>query len=161
MKTNNLTLLIAALFFTAGSLFAQSGRPMMDAKKRMAEHLQLTEEQKSQIEALQERHQDQMVDIKSSLKIKEAQLDAAMIDEDAKSATALVEDINELRGSVFTNRIQHQLAIKALLDEDQKRKFDQRLLAKEHPSRGRGLHEGPGRQQQRPSGGHHGLRGGN
>jgi Spy/CpxP family protein refolding chaperone len=160
MKTDKISLLLMAVLF--GSFIA-SAQPqkMKDGKNRMMDQLELTENQQGQIESLRQKHHDQMIQTRSELKIREAELDAAILAEDRKAAQSLVSSINKLKGTAFSNKIQHQLDVKALLDEDQKRKFDQMILAKEPMGGRKGMHEGsphPGHPRNR---GKQGGRGGN
>lgn len=128
---NRNTLLLTLLLFLFGS-FALSAQPqkMRNGKQRIIEYLELNENQRGKIESMRQEHQDQMLQLISLLKIKKAELDAALLKEDSKEAQNLVNEINELRGAGFSNKIQHQLAIKSLLNEDQKRKFDQMILTR-------------------------------
>jgi Spy/CpxP family protein refolding chaperone len=134
-------------------------RGQMDGKRHIMERLNLTEDQQNQIETLRKGHLDKVQGLQADLKIKEAELDAAMLDENTKSVNSIVSSINDLRSELFTLQVNHHLDVKALLDEDQKRIFDQMLLARgphDGPGKGRGhghgLHEGQGprfRQQGR------------
>lgn len=128
---NRNTLLLTLLLFLFGS-FALSAQPqkMRNGKQRIIEYLELNENQRGKIESMRQEHQDQMLQLISLLKIKKAELDAALLKEDSKEVQNLVNEINELRGAGFSNKIQHQLAIKSLLNEDQKRKFDQMILTR-------------------------------
>lgn len=130
MKTSNLTLFLT--LFLLGTLVVSAQQPRQrERQKQMMEHLNLSEDQKSKIQKLHKGHQDQMIALRSKLKIKEAELDAALLTENSSEAKILAKSINQLSGDLLVNRVDHQLAVKALLDEDQKRRFDQMILAKE------------------------------
>ena len=104
--------------------------PQGPKEGKWMQSLKLTEDQQQQIGQLRTAQQSEAQEIRAQLKIKEAELDAAMIKEDGKKANALVSEINTLQGKLMSQRVNHQLAVKALLTDDQKVIFDQHILEK-------------------------------
>jgi Spy/CpxP family protein refolding chaperone len=146
MKTLSKYFLMTLAMVTMISVQAQPGQGPRDGQGRgngprdgqWMDKMQLTEDQKTQIDELRTAHWAGMQELQAELKIKEAELDAAMIKQDNKSAKALVATINSLRGELFSNKINHQLAVKELLNDDQKLLFDQFVLNRENRGKGDG-----------------------
>ena len=159
MKPVKFSLWMIAMSISLLSLNAQPAAG--ERGKRIDDRLQLSEQQQEQMNDLRKQHQDNMQSIRAQLNIKEAELDAALLKEDANQAKALVKHINQLRGEVFGQLIDHQLAVKGILNEDQKRIFNEMIARKEHEGGARygdrqGPHKGPHPQ---PEGGQRGGRG--
>ena len=123
---------------------------------RWMQALNLTDAQQTQIDQLRTAHLSEMQDIRAQLKIKEAELDAAMIKEDSKKANALTGEINDLHVKLMSNRVAHQLEVKGLLDDDQKVLFDEFVLNHDRGNRrapkGDGYGPGNGDRPGRPKG---------
>ncbi len=95
--------------------------------ERIIEHLQLSEEQQTQLEDIRLSHHKEMKDVRNNLEIKRAELNAEITKDvpDRKAIDKLVAEISDLNGSQFTLQINHRLEVRAMLDDKQKIKFDQ------------------------------------
>ncbi|MEQ8471696.1 MAG: hypothetical protein RIC35_10945 [Marinoscillum sp.] len=96
--------------------------------KEMAHHehispLSLTEEQQSKMKELRMSHLKSTQASKNQLDIKRAELEAAI--EADQSVEKLVKEINTLQGGLFTAKVKNKIAMRNLLDENQKLIFDQ------------------------------------
>lgn len=96
-------------------------------KVRVEEQLNLSEDQKSKIEKLRLEHLRETKDLRNQLEIKRAELNAAMTSDqpDKKQVNSLVSEINSLRSDRFEQKINHQMQVRELLDDEQKLRFDQ------------------------------------
>ena len=141
MKTR-LSLLTLLLFVTT-SAFAQQGerpeRRMRDGEKphmeqrepgerfeQMAKRLELTADQKAKIEALQVPHLKQMISFKNQLGEKHAQKKTMMSADkpDQGKINNLIDEISKIEASAEKETVNHQLAVRGLLTDKQKVKFD-------------------------------------
>lgn len=136
-----------AMVMIASLTYAQPGKkdggPESDRKQKphhpMAK-LELSDEQKEKMEELRLAHQKATKTTKNQLKIKQAELEAAV--EADKPVAPLVKDINALRAELFTAKINNRVAMRAVLDEKQKLIFDG---MKDHRERREGKHGAPRR----------------
>lgn len=148
MKKHFLTLAIMAMF--SAFALAQPGSDMKNGKgqrsnnpdkgdrlDRIAEKLALTDSQKSQLE-------DQIIGlhkatqpIKNQLNEKRASLKSLTTTDnvDIKKVNQTIEAIGELETSLLKAKINHQIAVRSMLDDKQKMIFDQ---SKEKQKRGPG-----------------------
>lgn len=99
-----------------------------DGKDRMhrenKDMLNLTDEQKAQMEALDLSYFKATQPTKNKLDIKRAELDAAI--EANQSVEKLVKEINVLQGELFTSRVEHKIAKRNVLTENQRVIFDRK-----------------------------------
>lgn len=146
MKTSLFALALSALLISSASAqhgfgpgqgsgrFAQGERPRFDNPQgfpadridRLALYLDLTADQKSKIESMQTPHLKKNVNYQNQLDEKQAQLKTQMSADkpDSKKINALVEDIGVLKTTIQKDRVAHRLAIRDVLNENQKVKFD-------------------------------------
>jgi len=142
MKTR--FLFIALFFFSVNSIHAQPGNKMGnnrnredfrprfeqndpgDQFERMAIFLELTDEQKIKIEALQTPHMKKMIAFRNQLGEKQAQKRTLMSADkpDQKKLNALVDEVSKIRSNQEKERISHGIEVKTLLTDKQKVKFD-------------------------------------
>lgn len=137
-----ITLLLSLLLI--GSLaFAQQNTPQRmrkgpprgeEPEAKIAERLNLTEEQKSQMKELKMSHLKETNPLMNELNIKRAELKAAIEanPDNRKKIDPIVNDINTLNGKLFTAKVNQQINMRMILDEDQRLKFD---LMKRHQMR--------------------------
>jgi Spy/CpxP family protein refolding chaperone len=160
MKTR--FLFIALFFLAISSIQAQPGNKMGKDRNRedsrprfeqnepgdkfehMAKMLELTDEQKSKIEALQTPHMKKMIAFRNQLGEKQAQKRTLMSADkpDQKKINALVDEVSKIRADQEKERINHGLTIKGFLTDDQKVKFD---MMQQHNAKkgGKKGHNGP------------------
>ena len=137
-------LFIALFFLAISSIQAQPGNKMGNDRNRddfrprfeqndpgdrfeqMAKRLELTDEQKTKIEALQTPHMKKMIAFRNQLGEKQAQKRTLMSADkpDQKKLNALVDEISKIRADQEKERIGHGIEVKALLTDKQKIKFD-------------------------------------
>lgn len=104
-----------------------------DRKEMMAERLNLSDQQKEQMESLRTKHLSEVQGIENELDIKRAQLKAAVSSEESRKVVdGYVQDINSLTSQRFEKDIDHMLEVRAILDEDQKVIFDSMSPRKGH-----------------------------
>lgn len=65
--------------------------------------------------------------VKSQLKIKKAELDAAVTAEnpDRKSVDRLIKEIGDMQNQLLKEKIYHRIEVRSILDDKQKLRFDQ------------------------------------
>ena len=105
----------------------------------MADHLDLTDEQQQQMKDLRLAHLKKTSETQSQMKIKKAELEAAIKSE--KSVDQLIDEIGKLENKLLEARIKHRIDMRNVLDDDQKIVFDQ--MADRQPRRGH--HGGKGK----------------
>jgi len=95
-------------------------------QQRMMTQLNLTEEQRTQIEDIHLNGQKGMIPLRNNIQEKNAQLRTLKMSEDYDSAAVntLVEEIGELRTAMMAMRTGHQQQIREVLTEEQRIKFD-------------------------------------
>ncbi|NPD44512.1 Spy/CpxP family protein refolding chaperone [Lentimicrobium sp. S6] len=140
MKTRKLIAPVLVLLIFAGSfqVFAQNGNRdgngngngNRDGRNnrngdRLA-CLDLTAEQETQAKAIFTGIMEQTTPIKADVKVKQAELDQLMIADspNEKAIYAKVDEISQLRTEMQKLRIEGKLKVRAILDDDQKSKFD-------------------------------------
>lgn len=98
-----------------------------DRHANLARTLDLSEGQMTKLEELRVAHLKATNETKNELEVKHAQLDAAIegSKQDQKKIDQLVSDINKLNSELFTAKIDHRLAMRTVLTDAQKVKFDQ------------------------------------
>ncbi|MFY0690158.1 MAG: periplasmic heavy metal sensor [Cyclobacteriaceae bacterium] len=117
---------------TSMSILAQRGPNRQElqshksGKERMAMLLELTAEQQTTIDALKTPHQKEMMQNKAQLQIAHASLKAELIKDnvDEKSREKIINEISDLQITMLKNRVEHYTAVRQVLDDDQKVKFD-------------------------------------
>jgi len=94
--------------------------------QRMMTQLNLTEEQKTQVEEIHLNGQKGMIPLRNNIQEKNAQLRTLKMSDDYDSAAVntLIEEIGELRTAMMTMRTGHQQQIREVLTEEQRIKFD-------------------------------------
>jgi Spy/CpxP family protein refolding chaperone len=94
--------------------------------ERMVQVLDLTDEQKTKIEALQVPHMKKMQAYRNQLGEKKAQERTLVTSEkpDSKKINALIEEIGKIQTDMKKAQVAHRLEIRALLTDIQQIKFD-------------------------------------
>lgn len=135
-------ILIGTMSFAQRAPRAERGeeRPNKErSHERMADHLDLTDEQQQQMKDLRLAHLKKTSETQSQMKIKKAELEAAIKSE--KSVDQLIDEIGKLENKLLEARIKHRIDMRNVLDDDQKIVFDQ--MADRQPRRGH--HGGKGK----------------
>lgn len=129
-------ILFACIVMMGSSVFAQQGpraprgpeefrkekMSERNPQERMVEFLGLTDVQKTKVGELRMAHLKEATPLMNELDIKEAQLKAAIQSE--KQADPIIKEINTIRGTLFTAKVKHQVAVRNVLTEEQRIKFD-------------------------------------
>jgi Spy/CpxP family protein refolding chaperone len=105
---------------------------------QMEDRLDLTDQQKTDIETLRTPHMSSTQTLKAKLDVKEAELKLAIINE-SKGIDESIKEINALRSELFETKISHELAVRSLLTVEQQLIFDKNHMSKAPHSR-KGLH---------------------
>lgn len=115
----------------------------------------LTEEQQKKIDALKLDHQKKMIEIKNQIEEKRARLVTVTTGDkiNKEEAYKLIEEIAALKVIRDKYKLDHQLAVRALLTEEQKVWFDMHGM---HKGKGHGPHHGHGMGQGMGQGQHNG-----
>lgn len=142
MKTEKMKqlmlLLLVALCFAGLNAFSQPADHEMPPHGKMGERPEkmdhaflpnLTDDQKSQIDKLNLDFQKQTLQTRNQIGEKHAQLRTTVTQEkaDLKKVDALIDDIGKLKSSIMKERVKTDLQIRALLTDEQKVLFDQRI----------------------------------
>ena len=131
-KSLLITVGIIFLSFASISLFAQQNHefkrdrmkermPEM-MKKKMAEKLNLTEEQKAAIEGLRLNHEKAMIPLKGEMEQKEIEMKELKLKGNYTRAEFIskVKEINDIRSKMEISRAENQMDIYELLNDEQK-----------------------------------------
>ncbi|WP_421871858.1 Spy/CpxP family protein refolding chaperone [Marinoscillum sp.] len=117
-------------------------RPQQEnMREMMATRLNLSDAQQQQMEDLRIAHLKVTADTKSQLDIKRAELEAAIKGE--KSVDKLITEIGNLENKLLDARIKHRIAVRNVLDDNQKVIFDQ--MRQNHRGMGQGMGRPGGR----------------
>jgi len=125
MKKSSL-FIMAVLFIGMISinLFAQPEREMrMERfKNKIADKLNLTDEQNNSIESLKLQHQKAMVGLRSEEKLKEIELRELKFkgNYSREEFISKVKEINEIRNKIAVSQAEHKMDVYGLLTDDQK-----------------------------------------
>jgi Spy/CpxP family protein refolding chaperone len=131
-KSLLITLGIIFLSFTSITLFAQQNRQfkrdMMKERMpemmrdRMADKLNLTDEQKTAIEELRLQHQKAMVPIKAEMEQKEIEMKELRLKGNytREQFISKVKEISEIKNRMEISRAENQMDIYELLNDEQK-----------------------------------------
>jgi Spy/CpxP family protein refolding chaperone len=145
MKHNMLFVSFTALVLSVGMLIAGPKRGG-DNPRQMARMLELTESQESQIMDLRLALHKEILPLRTELSNLRSQLKLEITAEDfnENKVSKLASQIADLQKQIRMKRILHQRAVRNLLTEEQKKKFDLHVIS-------RGDHrEGRGRRTPRP-----------
>lgn len=143
MKRTFILSLIFMVALTASNVFAQ--RPGFDQDKPMGERFQkcnnlnLTDDQKTQIDKLRLEHQKEIIPLRNEVHSLQSEYNLLIIDDKVSEAKLKkqAENISTLRETLALKRALHQRQVRSLLTDEQKVKFDQQIIS------GRGQ-KGPG-----------------
>jgi Spy/CpxP family protein refolding chaperone len=147
---------LAGSFFTAEAQKGQGqrgdgeGRGGPPSIERMAERLDLTAEQQAQIEAFRENSEAERLELRKQTMQLKNQIEGEWLKNAPSESTLknLTQQMGELRTRMQVRRVEHRLALREVLTDEQ---WDKLLTSRE--GRGRG-HRGQG-----PKGGGHGNSG--
>lgn len=105
--------------------------------------LDLSEDQETKIEALRLDMQKEMIPLHNQLDNLRSELHLLMTEEKADQGAIdqKIEAMSQLRTKIQKKRTQHHLAVRSILNKEQRVKFDQRMLAR---GNGHGFGHGPG-----------------
>ncbi|MGQ9471429.1 MAG: Spy/CpxP family protein refolding chaperone [Candidatus Aminicenantales bacterium] len=121
--------LAASLTFLSAQPMRRAGwaRPWIAPLERLAEFLNLTEEQKSKLEALRKSHQEEMKGLREKVQSLQKQLREARQDpkSDPKKLDSLVDEIFKVRAAQMKAQVRHQGEMENVLTKEQKEKLQQ------------------------------------
>ena len=122
MKKISLALIV---LLAAGTLWAQGMRGMGTRPKSMGdcsyatEKLNLTDEQKTQLQDLRVKHQKEVIPLQSDLKVKQIELREMIAKgESEKNLLKKNSEIDKTKASLSELRLKHQLQVKNIVGED-------------------------------------------
>ena len=114
--------------------------------------LNLTDEQEAQIEKLRLEQQKEMIPLRDKMQALQGEYRLMVVD-DSKSKVQLkkqLQKISEVREEMQLKMAEHHKAVRALLTDEQKVKFDAHFLAKKGQRGGHGGRQGRGFGPQGP-----------
>ena len=128
MKTKVFITIIITIFIAA-SLFAQDRVPKR-AKILPQMTLNLTEEQKSQLEELKKEYRKEVIKIEADLKIAKIELKDLLSEKDADETAVLAkaDEVSRLQNKLMKYRISHQLKTRKIYTEEQWKKLKMRKM---------------------------------
>jgi len=128
---------------------ARCGQEAGSRLAKMAERLELTEDQKATIEALQEDSQDQNAKLRKELAVLKNELEGELLKDDPGEDTVvgLVRKIGDAKTEMQANRMKTRLAMREQLTPEQR----DRMLTFRNGHRGQGRRGGHGGGQHRGS----------
>lgn len=122
-------------------------RDLCQGKNRMHEMLNLSEEQKTKIDALQSDHLKEMIQLKNKLNELEAKKQTLSTEDkvDMKAINSNIDEISNVQNKIMKKNAEHHQSIRELLTDEQRVKFDSykhhrnfdhgmnRVMKKHHP----------------------------
>jgi Spy/CpxP family protein refolding chaperone len=144
MKEKIMLFSLSLLLISVGMLTAQQKRTG-DGPRYMMRMLELTESQESQVLNLKLEHEKQILPLRSELKALRMQMKLELTAEkfSQSKVSKLMDQMASLQKEIHMKRVTHQRAVRDILTEEQKKKFDLHIL-----SRG-GRGEGHSKQEHR------------
>jgi Spy/CpxP family protein refolding chaperone len=153
MKLFSLVMLVFMLLMISSFVYGQpedGGNP--PPMKRMGRMLDLTDEQRSQVEDLRLSFEKEKLPLQS--KIHELQndlkLELTRDSFDEKKANQLLGQIESVRTELHKKRINHMRSVRNILNEDQKKKFDMHILSNQGFGHDQRMHHGMPHHQMNP-----------
>lgn len=156
MKRLTILSLAAFVLLSVSAIFAQQGQGMRgtmpDGDRPGFEKgaLDLTEEQQTKISKMRLEMQKQMTPLRSKVQTLRSEYKLMIIDEKISEADlkSKLDEISGLRKDMALKRAKHQRQVRSILTDEQKVKFDQRILSgRKHAMKGkrgfRGAHQKP------------------
>ncbi len=130
MKHNILAVGLSTLLLSVGILIAGPKRGG-DNPRQMAWMLELTETQESQVMDLRLKLQKEILPFRAELSDLRAQMKLEITAEDFNEGkvSKLASQIADIQKQIRMKRVLHQRAVRNLLTEDQKKKFDLHIIA--------------------------------
>ena len=128
MKTKVFITIIMTIFI-ATSLFAQE-KVLKRGKAISQVNLNLTEEQKSQLEELKKEYTKEVIKIRADLKIAKIELKDLLSERDADETAVLAraDEISRLQNKLMKSRISHQLKTRKIYTDEQWKKLKTRKM---------------------------------
>ncbi len=145
-----ITAVITVIVFVVFSAiaFAQSEvKPMqkmkgshgMECQHHMFSMLDLTDEQQTKITDLKLQHQKEILPLKSQMVEKRNELKVLMTSDnpDRSQINEIINQTGDIQKELKMKKVDHMIKVRSLLDADQKKKFDMKILSGKH-----GMHHG-------------------
>ena len=131
MKKKITFLSLAVLLISAGILVAGQRRDG-DGPRQMMRMLELTEAQESQILDLKLDFEKQILPLRTSLRELRSQMKLEMTAEkfNQNKVSKLIDQMSELQKEIHLKRVIHQRAVRDLLTDEQKKKFDLHMMSR-------------------------------
>ncbi len=148
MKRKNMLIAVSTLMIIlfTGMLvaqpFGQDRKARMGVRgnhhERLAKMLDLNESQQSQIQEMRLSMQKEMIPLRSEVEKYQGELKLVMTAEnfDAGKAESLVNKISDLRAKMKLKHLMQQQAVRNLLTDEQRKKFDLHILSNDRPGKG-------------------------
>jgi len=143
MKRNILFVLVVFAVMTVGTVFAQQA-PMRDPGLMGLYNLQLSNKQRTQIDKLRLEFEKEISPLRDKVRSLENAYRLMIVDEKV-STTQLKSQLQEIsakKQQLALKRALQQRKIRSLLTDEQKVKFDQRIISGPKPHRMHGFHKG-------------------
>lgn len=101
--------------------------------------LDLTDAQKEQMKTMRIDHEKAIKSDQQDLKLKMVELGNLVSNDNPnkKRIQTLTDEIGDLQTSLLKAKVNHRIEVRAILDDEQKLKFDKMKLGLEHMKRGR------------------------
>ncbi len=112
-------------------------------QERMASHLELTEQQTEQLQALRLTHQQKMLFSRNELGEKKAKMQTLSTANpaDMKAINTLIDEMSVVKVAMMKEKAAHKQEVRKLLSEEQRIKFD---MYRHNKGRGHGNRQGNG-----------------
>lgn len=146
MKRLTILSLAAFVLLSVSASFAQQGRGMRgtmqggDRQYFGQSVLDLTEEQQAKISKMRLEMQKEMTPLRSKVQTLRSEYKLMIIDEKISEADlkSKLDEISGLRKDMALKRAKHQRQVRSILTDEQKVKFDQRILSgRKHAMKGK------------------------
>lgn len=131
MRKRIVLLSVAILLISVGMLTARQKRDG-DGPQRMMRMLELTESQESQILDLKLDHEKQILPLRTELKGLRTKMKMELTTEkfNENKVSNLIDQMSNLQKKIHMKRVFHQRAVRDILTEEQRKKFDLHILSR-------------------------------
>ena len=150
MRRKIIFLSVTILLVSVGMLTARQKRAG-DLPQQMMRMLELTESQESQIIEMKLEHEKQILPLRTELKELRTQLKLELTAEkfNENKVSKLLDQMAGLQKAIHMKRVTQQRAVRDILNDEQKKKFDLHILSPEDHRGGTLMHTPRGQRPMR------------
>jgi Spy/CpxP family protein refolding chaperone len=147
MKKKIILFSLTILLISVGLLSADP-RKDGDGPRHMMRMLELTESQESQILDLKLEHEKQILPLRTELRELRTQMKLEITADsfNKNQVSKIMDQMSNLQKEIRMKRVTHQRSVRDILTEEQRKKFDLRILSRGEKGKGHSKHDHRGQR---------------